>query len=186
MNSFTHLLAYHCAPTLMGIKTANLISYDRRDDIERLDEAKQMMHHLRTKDVGIIKLCECDQKILTLVYRRQMLVNHLNTPQIKAFLKRMGYPVHQGFYHILMKLKERVKSEKGFPHEIGIFLGYPLEDVEGFIENQGKSCKMCGYWKVYGDEKKARLIFDQYNACREQLMNLMLNNIPIEHWEAVS
>lgn len=29
-----------------------------------------------------------------------------------------------------------------FPHEMGVLLGYPTEDVLGFIENQGKIISM--------------------------------------------
>ena len=36
----------------------------------------------------------------------------------------------------LERLKERIAQCEEFPHEIGMFLGYPLEDVRGFIEKQ--------------------------------------------------
>ena len=52
-----------------------------------------------------------------------------------------------------------------FPHEVGLFLGYPPEDVEGFIENKARSCKLTGYWKVYSDEEKAKKIFAKYSKC---------------------
>ena len=49
-------------------------------------------------------------------------------------------------------LRMRLASGDGFPHEIGLFLGYPVEDVLGFIENAGQNCKCCGCWKVYCNE----------------------------------
>ena len=52
------------------------------------------------------------------------------------------------------------------PHEVGLFLGYPLADVVGFIENEGKNCKCAGCWKVYGNEAAARRRFAQFKACR--------------------
>lgn len=48
---------------------------------------------------------------------------------------------------------------KDFPHEIGLFLGYPLEDVQGFIENRAEGYKCVGCWKVYGDEEYAKQEF---------------------------
>ena len=37
-------------------------------------------------------------------------------------------------------------EEKGaFPHEIGLLLGYPVEDVLGFIRYQGKNYLYTGY-----------------------------------------
>lgn len=54
-----------------------------------------------------------------------------------------------------------------FPHEIGLFLGYPPEDVCGFIENRAGGYKCVGEWKVYGDADKAKEIFAKYRKCTE-------------------
>ena len=43
-----------------------------------------------------------------------------------------------------------------FPHEVGLFLSYPPEDVKGFIDHRANDFKCAGLWKVYGDEEKAR------------------------------
>lgn len=44
--------------------------------------------------------------------------------------------------------------QEDFPHEMGILLGYPVEDVEGFIINNGKNELYTGYWKVYDNLTK--------------------------------
>ena len=59
----------------------------------------------------------------------------------------------------------RVYSCGGFPHEIGLFLGYPIDDVISFIENKGKNFKCCGCWKVYHDEDNAKKTFEKYKKC---------------------
>ena len=56
---------------------------------------------------------------------------------------------------------------KEFPHEIGLFLSYPPEDVKGFIENRAANYKLSGLWKVYGDEKKAKELFAKYKKCTD-------------------
>ena len=48
-----------------------------------------------------------------------------------------------------------------------LFLGYPLDDVAGFIEQKGKNYKCCGIWKVYGDEHKSRMTFQKLKKCSE-------------------
>ncbi len=63
-------------------------------------------------------------------------------------------------------LQKRIAEKPEFPHEIGIFLGYPLEDVDGFITHQGENCKLCGCWKVYGNVEQARRTFANYEKCR--------------------
>ena len=72
-------------------------------------------------------------------------------------------------------LKERFSGNDDFPHEIGVFLGYPLEDVIGFIENAGKNSRRSGCWKVYGNDCKAIKLFERYKKCREIYMKLFSN-----------
>ena len=50
-----------------------------------------------------------------------------------------------------------------FPHEVGLFLGYPVWDVKGFIEHKGQQYKLCGYWKVYDDVPGALCKFEEYD-----------------------
>lgn len=64
-----------------------------------------------------------------------------------------------------MERKIRLKDCNYFPHEIGIFLGYPFEDVEGFIKNKGRNCKCCGLWKVYFHEDEKKKQFDKLKKC---------------------
>lgn len=59
------------------------------------------------------------------------------------------------------------KNRGGFPHEIGLFLGYPLGDVEGFIRNRGQNCKCAGCWKVYCNELEAQKRFARIQKCRK-------------------
>lgn len=52
-----------------------------------------------------------------------------------------------------------------FPHEIGFFLGYPYEDVIGFIKNRGQNYLEVGPWKVYANQNQARRTFARYRRC---------------------
>ena len=54
-----------------------------------------------------------------------------------------------------------------FPHEVGLFLSYPPQDVRGFIENHAVNYKCAGLWKVYGDEALARRLFDKFRKCTD-------------------
>ena len=69
-------------------------------------------------------------------------------------------------------LKKRFTPGGDFPHEIGLFLDYPPEDVEAFIAGSSE-CKLCGYWKVYGDVDGARERFACYDACRLCLCRML-------------
>ena len=58
-------------------------------------------------------------------------------------------------------------------------LGYPAEDVQGFIENETKECKCVGCWKVYGDVNAARITFDRYNQAKEDAIRLISSGMEI-------
>ena len=82
----------------------------------------------------------------------------------RAILEANGYAPEQSDRCVL-RLIQRLKSEPEFPHEIGLFLSYPPEDVLGFIRNKARKYKCVGYWKVYGDASAAQSIFETYERC---------------------
>lgn len=179
MNVMDQLLAFHCAPTLYGLKPANLISHAAKDDFLYKEDYFSAIEALKEKDIYIERLCGCERKRLTLVYRKNMMEAHLNQPQIWGYLAAQGYPMYGGLDAIFKHLKLRVIQSGGFPHEIGVFLGYPLEDVVGFIRNKGQNCKLCGYWKVYGDVNEAQHLFERFNVCRDEIMCALKNGAEI-------
>ena len=60
-----------------------------------------------------------------------------------------------------------MQKGKDFPHEIGVLLGYPAEDVKGFVVNEGKNYLYSGYWKVYGDLSEAKQLFYKFDRAKE-------------------
>ena len=62
-----------------------------------------------------------------------------------------------------------MKTSESFPHEIGLFLGYPAEDVQGFIRNCAAKPKLVGAWKVYGDAEVAKKKFASYKKMHASL-----------------
>lgn len=90
-------------------------------------------------------------------------------PGTSCLLRKYGYADPSNLRRALAHLRRNFSPPGGFPHEIGVFLGYPLEDVRGFIAGGGEGCKLCGYWKVYGDVERARQSFARYDRCRAAL-----------------
>ena len=80
---------------------------------------------------------------------------------------------------MLTQLSRRLCCSADFPHEIGVFLGYPLGDVVGFIENRGKNFTCCGCWKSYGDPDAAQKHFDQLSKCTAVYLRLFHSGTPI-------
>lgn len=125
-------------------------------------------HHnrlLNPKGVHIALLRVRKGAALIYVYRPAKLEKELYQEPTRAFLVRYGYDSQMDAQAMLVYLTSRLQESEYFPHEIGVFLGYPLEDVMGFIENCGSNCKCAGCWKVYSDEAQAKRRFEQYKKC---------------------
>ena len=106
-----------------------------------------------------------------MLYNERLLDSLLCDSRRRGLLERFGYSRYLCTEQCLERLSQRCCRHKDFPHEIGLFLDYPVEDVLGFILHRGCDFKLCGYWKVYGDEEKARCTFRKYDKCRNYLCN---------------
>lgn len=160
------ILAFHCAPTIGGLKPANLIAHKKIVENESIINT---INSLNRNGVFLEILWATKYKELTLIFNRELLQSSLELPEIWGYLLVQGYPMYSNLETILSHLKTRIGKNGDFPHEIGLFLGYPLVDVLGFIKNKGEKCKICGYWKVYGDEQEARCLFDSYSKIRDEM-----------------
>ena len=158
----------HCAPTLAGIKTANLFNEYYEDKEELLREIKSFNQMFSNYGLKMIPITLKNGRALIYVYRIKSLEEDFNNNLSKELLTEYGYDSKDIFMSI-KHLSERISAQGDFPHEIGLFLGYPPEDVKGFIDNNAKNYKLSGYWKVYGDEKKAIELFRKYRSCQKIL-----------------
>jgi len=155
---------FHCAPTLAGIKCGSLFTSPCKSRTEAEASLRSLNRRLVGKGLRVIPLRYLEGKVLVYVYRPAGLERELKSDLARSILEREGY-TPAGADGAVMQLLRRFQRSGDFPHEIGLFLGYPPEDVLGFIENMGKNCKLAGPWKVYGDVEKARSRFEAYRNC---------------------
>lgn len=166
-HQFEQTVAYHCAPSLAGIKPADLISLEGGSN----ELAPLLTGYARAmKGAGIRfrLLRRSGGRCLLLVYRQNRMEAQLQRREVRRLLAREGYPVEDGVDAMLLHLEGRLAQED-FPHEIGLFLGYPPEDVEGFRRHAGRNYKLSGLWKVYSDVDRAQAYFRRYSSCRRAL-----------------
>ncbi|WP_099202998.1 DUF3793 family protein [Miniphocaeibacter massiliensis] len=155
-------LINHCAPTLCGVKIANLISVPLKD-IELIDI--QSVNKLINKhNMHLYLLRKNSKSMLLYIFNISDLTKRLKKNNVKDFLDKYYYPLNSVF-DILEHLKFRINSNKEFPHEIGIFLDYPLSDIESYILNRGKNFIFVGTWKVYNDIEFALKRFNSFKLC---------------------
>lgn len=163
-------LVLHCAPTLAGLKTGSLFTCPFTCEKELLNSVRFMNKRLLPKGLRILPLRLSDHKALIYVYRPKRLSSDIADAAAAQILQKHGYDT-ASCEKCVNRLGRRIRAEKDFPHEIGLFLGYPPEDVCGFIENKACNCKCAGCWKVYGDEETARKKFAQYKKCTQVYCN---------------
>ena len=114
-----------------------------------------------------------EKRLLLFVYQEQRLEAALS-PSIRTLLrKKFGYRQTQSLDAMLSELAEHIQQSATFPHEIGLFLGYPVADVLGFIAHHGEDYLLLGYWKVYRNAEQAKQLFSQYDGCRSYLCRQM-------------
>ncbi len=164
-------LIRHCSPTLASLKTASLFTIGFTCRGELNGALRKWNRALYDKGVSLIPLQEKDGRALIYVFRKDRLKSSLSSPEVKGFLYRSGYR-GCGIGAALSTLRSRLNGSKEFPHEIGIFLGYPVGDVMGFIRSKGQNCKLTGCWKVYCDESKTAKTFARYKKCEAVYMRL--------------
>ena len=172
-------LIRNCAPTLAGIKTANLFAcpFDTREEL--FQAIRRMNRRLTPKGLRVLPLRVSRGKALIYLYRPMKLAQDLSDCVAVCLLRQQGY-VPGSCQQTLVQLIRKLRCQEDFPHEIGLFLGYPPEDVQGFMTRGPACCKCSGCWKVYGDEDAARKKFAQYKKCTQIYCRLWAEGNNIE------
>lgn len=165
--SFEESLVRNAAPTMASIKIANLFNFQFNSSEECAMTIGYFNSLMNGKGVYIELLKESKDFYLIYVYRKSYLRAELQREEIKEFLESFGYPKSVDLKRYIGVIKTKLKNNAEFPHEIGVFLGYPLSDVKAFIETKGQDCLVCGEWKAYQDEENAECTFCKYKHCKE-------------------
>ncbi len=158
------LIVKHCSPTLAGIKTGSLFSCQFNCIYELKGRIEEVNSIINLKGVYMCLLRNTYKKALIYVYRLDRLERDFLQEEARDILIENGYCVCD-IDACVDRLSNRLSESQGFPHEIGLFLGYPPHDVKAFIKNEGRNFKCVGYWKVYGDESRAQKTFKKYKKC---------------------
>ena len=160
-------MAMQCAPLIMGLKISNLMMLPRECEAD-------VLAFLETTDLSSFLLHRTEHRVSLLLFRAGALQDYLRQPEITAILRDAGYP-EGDLPELLEIMKERYAANRsrndGFPHEMGVFLGYPAEDVRGFMEK--RQFLYSGYWRVYGHVEEKKRIFRAYENARDTLIQLL-------------
>lgn len=171
-------LVLYASPTLSGIKSASLFSYLFPDRQEMLAALLSQNRMLSPKGLHLLPLCSHRRRVPLYVYRPAMLAHDLSHPKARALLGQLGYP--SSCTACIAHLIRKLSTQDAFPHEIGLFLGYPPGDVLGFMHDPG-ACLYTGCWKVYENVALAQALFAQYKRCTQHNREQLSRGIPLDN-----
>ena len=109
-----------------------------------------------------------------MIYDEEELSNYIFRKENKLFLTKLGYNDENNL-DVYLKMLKRRYEEFNCPHELGIFLGFPLNDVKDFMNCKDKKCLSCGYWLVYNNLQEAQEIFSKYDKVKAHTVNYILS-----------
>ena len=169
-------LALQCAPLLIGVKISNLL-------IIRNESLKKVEEILQGTGISRYILMESEEKATLLLCKENETKEFLSGKRARTLLNKLGYK-RFSFEELLFQVKERYEKHmnegSGFPHEMGLLLGYPVEDVNGFIKNRGKNFLYSGYWKVYEDLPEKLHLFHTFEQAKQTVLQLIFGGLSIK------
>lgn len=161
--STDQIIIKNSAPALCGIKPSNLFSLTSdRISVQKLYHWKKEFSKL---GMELFELKPSDSLTLFFACDITWIYKIISDFEHAAFFESLGYTISSNPYIMLNQVFTRLVSSGNFPHEIGLFLGYPLEDVKAFIREQGKNCTCTGYWKSYTNISEAKKTFNKFQHC---------------------
>lgn len=169
-------LILQCAPLIAGLKISNLL-------IIKNEQMNLLQAIMEKSDITCYHLVSDEEKSTYILFRKMQMEEYILTSQVQETLKEFGYASFQ-MENVLLEFKLRYISYlyngKSFPHEMGILLGYPREDVNGFVQNSGKNYLISGYWKVYDSLLEKQSLFKKFDQAVEILIQLVYYGVSIE------
>ena len=164
-------IALQCSLVLSGIKPSNLLIYSNHCE-------GCISEELKNTGAEHMKLYTGKNDSVSIIFNREKLEKSLLDEENREFIKQYGYEdfsVNSVIEKLAGRYTEFKEGRAEFPHEMGIVLGYPLEDVSGFIENNGKNYLYSGYWKVYKNAEEKIRLFKIYKDIKKYFVEQIEN-----------
>jgi hypothetical protein len=174
LDCLTAHLMLECAEVLAGVKPANLISLGNRPQVcgRNLYQLWQSHHEelaSRLADLTIKVLQTRERALLLLCYNNSHLERNLAHAGIRTLLHKAGYEADSSIEALLGELSRRIENNGSFPHEIGLFIGYPAKDVAAFMGLIKLPFTCQCLWKIYGNPDKSLGLAEQFRCCRQRM-----------------
>lgn len=169
-------LMLECAETLAGVKPANLVSLVNRVRPcgKNLYTIWHDHHQSLSSSMNILRfrvLQTSQRALLLFCYHPRQLDRHLAHAGIRVLLGKAGYDTSLSSEELLASLAEKVAVSANFPHEIGLFIGYPAKDVAAFMGLVDLPFACQGPWKIYGNPDKSICLANLFRDSRKVMVS---------------
>lgn len=160
------------APVITGLKPSAIITVTKAE--------KQILEDLFAGTKICIIGLHSGRKESILLYQREKLEELLDRKAVQSFLQSLAvgygnFSLEEVLRHFTERFSLYKEKQADFPHEVGVFLGYPLRDVKIYMKNPLAKAKLTGYWKVFTEVESALACFQAYDMCI-QSFTLMLKS----------
>lgn len=180
LDCLTAHLMLECSEVLAGVKPANLISLVNRirpcgRNLYQLWERHHDGLACRLGNITFKVLQTRERALMILCYNHNHLERHLSHAGIRTLLHKAGYTADASSEELLDELCDRIGKVGSFPHEIGLFIGYPAKDVAAFMGLVKLPFACQGPWKIYGDPVQSLCLAEQYRCCRQRMSAVLVS-----------
>ncbi|MGL5314104.1 MAG: DUF3793 family protein [Peptostreptococcaceae bacterium] len=162
-------------PVILGSKPSEILNISTKDGLRdnKIEEIENFFSNCMKISYKIINTYDGGTRILFI--NEESLANLLSNKKCINFLKFIGYPTEYNLDDYTNVLIEKLHSSE-FPHEIGIFLGYPLKDVVGFMGYGNYKFYKTKNWRVYGDPSISEKVYNKFVSDRNRMKELLKLN----------
>jgi hypothetical protein len=183
-NDYEKRLLKTISPVIKGIKPAEIISLPKsEEDVEYKLKILTNMYRICDKIQGEI-INYSSKSIKVFIYNEYALQNILHRKNIRNFLATCGYSLSYSLEDYLKELFAKISMGQ-IPDEIGIFLGYPLKDVMGFMGVINLPLTKVNYWRIYGDSNISDKLYDNIQKVKRHTEKLLLHKTPQQVFESL-
>ncbi|MBZ4655301.1 MAG: hypothetical protein JG781_2660 [Peptococcaceae bacterium] len=170
---FLQNLLYLLGATLLGVKPAELLNVEPygKAGLRGWQECKHYFADL--KDVSFLEVRNLGRMQQVFFYHGKALAEVLKQKATLNFLQSLGYPQEFELDRYVQHLIKKIRLETEFPHEVGIFLGYPLKDVMGFMGYARLPLAGKKGWRYYGNPLYSQRVYAAYEEARERFREVL-------------
>ncbi|MDP4089297.1 MAG: DUF3793 family protein [Bacillota bacterium] len=171
------VLLYNISPVIAGVKPASIITFNKAGrNLKLLWELYSGML-LKENRIKYFEISNTNFSTTLIFYDAVLLEKVLKDEEISNFYYELGYKNISDIEGMLYQMKFRYVGN--CPHEMGVLLGIPVDDVREFMNNKSKKCLACGYWKVYNNVERANEVFKAYDHIREKAIYSIIKDAEI-------